>query len=153
MGKQFFRAEIQYNNNMGASDEDTLYILEDNSRDYMSVCTKDGCSVSLDGTDSYIEMLRHVLGLENYEGCGESVKIKELLNFPQDFEIPDKVIRTADSQTLQTRAGDVRQARGVGVEERFNDAELRRMVQSDAGWPATVGLGTIQNYLLKTTRQ
>lgn len=92
MGKQFFRAEIQYNNNMGASDKDTLYILENNSIDYMSVCTKDGSSVTLDGTDSYIEMLRHVLGLENYEGCGESVKIKEL-EFPQDFEIPDKVMK------------------------------------------------------------
>lgn len=92
MGRQFFRAEIQYNNNMGASDEDTLYILEDNSFDYMSICTKDGRPVSLDGTDSYIEMLRHVLGLEDYEGCGESVKIKER-KFPQDFEIPDKVMK------------------------------------------------------------
>lgn len=93
MGKQFFRAEIQYNNNMGASDEDTLYIFENNSIDYMSVCTKDGRPVSLDGTDSYIKMLRHVLGLENYEGCGESVKIKELLKFPQGLEVPDKVMK------------------------------------------------------------
>ena len=92
MGKQFFRAEIQYDNNMGSSDEDTLYIFEDNSSDYMSICTEDGRPVTLDGTDSYIEMLRHVLGLENYEGRGESVKIKEL-EFPQDFEVPDKVIK------------------------------------------------------------
>lgn len=92
MSKQFFRAEIQYDNNMGASDEDTLYIFENNSSDYMSVCTKDGRPVTLDGTDSYIEMLRHVLGLENYEGRGESVEIKEL-EFPQDFEIPDKVMK------------------------------------------------------------
>lgn len=92
MSNQFFRAEIQYDNNMGESDEDTLYIFENNSSDYMSICTKDGRPVTLDGTDSYIEMLRHVLGLENYEGCGESVNIKEL-EFPQDFEVPDKVIK------------------------------------------------------------
>ena len=64
MSKQYFKAEIEYDNNMGSSDKETLYILEDNTSDCMSVCTKDGRSVTLDGTDSYIEMLRHVLGLD-----------------------------------------------------------------------------------------
>ena len=41
MSKQYFKADIQYNNNMGSSDKETLYILEDNTSDYMSVCTED----------------------------------------------------------------------------------------------------------------
>ena len=92
MSKQYFKAEIEYDNNMGSSDKETLYILEDNTSDRMSICTKDGRSVTLDGTDSYIEMRRHVLGLEDYEGCGESVKITEM-TLPENFEIPDRVMR------------------------------------------------------------
>ena len=92
MSKQYFKAEIEYDNNMGPSDKETNYILEDNTSDCMSVCTKDGRPVTLDGTDSYIEMLRHVLGLEDYEGCGESVKITER-TLQENFEIPDRVMR------------------------------------------------------------
>ena len=92
MSKQYFKAEIEYDNNMGSSDKETLYILEDNTSDCMSICTKDGRSVTLDGTDSYVEMLRHVLGLEDYEGIGESVKIIER-TLPENFEIPDRVMR------------------------------------------------------------
>lgn len=92
MSKHYYKAEIRYDNNMGSSDEETLYILEDNTSDYMSVCTKDGQPVTLDGTDSYIEMLQHVLDLEDYEGCGESVKITDGA-WPRNFDIPDKVMR------------------------------------------------------------
>ena len=91
MSKTYYKADIQYDNNMGSSDKETLYILEDNTSDVQSTCTEDGQPVTLDGTDSYIEMLQHVLSLEDYEGCGESVKITER-GFPPRFEIPDKVM-------------------------------------------------------------
>lgn len=87
MSRQYFKADILYDNNMGYSNKETLYILEDNTSDYTKVCTEDGSPVTLDGTDSYINMLMHVLRLEDYEGCGESVRITE------DFEIPDKVMK------------------------------------------------------------
>ena len=92
MGRQYFKADILYDNNMGYSDSETLYIMEDNTSDYMKVCTEDGSPVTLDGTDSYIDMLKHVLSLEDYEGCGESVKITEQ-DFSRNFEIPHKVLK------------------------------------------------------------
>ena len=92
MGRQYFKADILYDNNMGYSDKETLYILEDNTSDYTKVCTEDGSPVTLDGTDSYINMLIHVLRLEDYEGCGESVKITEY-DLSRNFEIPDKVMK------------------------------------------------------------
>ena len=91
MSKTYYKVDIQYDNNMGSSDRQTLYIMEDNTSDCQSTCTEVGQPVTLDGTDSYIEMLRHVLALEDYKGCGESVKITEC-GIPPRFEIPDKVM-------------------------------------------------------------
>ena len=51
--------------------------------------------------------------------------------------------RTADSQPLQVRSCDVCQARGGGVEKRFNNADIRRM-----DWKGKGGL-TMQAFTIK----
>jgi hypothetical protein len=67
-----------YDTNCGPTEEQTLYIRENNSTDYMHIVDEKGKEVECRGTDSYCNMLAHALMLEDYDSPGESCKIEEI---------------------------------------------------------------------------
>lgn len=75
MGKSFYKAEIKYDTNLGYSETSVFYISESRSTDYRYVVDGNGEYPVTHGTDSYMDMLGHVLRLERHDGKYEYVDI------------------------------------------------------------------------------
>ena len=78
MSKQLFKADITYETYMGVMESDTLYLMFNCTCDYTFLVDKKGQPVECEGSDAYIDMIKRVLDLEDYDGHDGSVKVTEL---------------------------------------------------------------------------
>lgn len=86
MSKQYFKATITYDTNLGFDETETLYIIENNSTDYRVVVNENGEYPKPYGTDWYCDALSVVLNLgrnangQNYNVIIEEIEWKNLPN-------------------------------------------------------------------------
>lgn len=78
MSRQRFKAILTYDSNCGPTEQETIYIIENNSTDYRYVFNEHGDFIECIGTDSYCDALSCALSLTNGKGNDWECKLEEI---------------------------------------------------------------------------